>query len=111
MENAGLGAARNTGITHAKGKYTQFVDSDDYLEENVLPSLLHKMDNESLDILRFNYQNVNDEYRRIVSTYGTNSERAKAKKIELDIGKFGEGFRPSKRDPFRIVQRKRRRIK
>jgi len=33
------------------------------------------------------------------------------KKIELDIGKFGAGFRPSKRDPFRIVQRKRRRIK
>jgi glycosyltransferase involved in cell wall biosynthesis len=67
QENAGLGAARNIGIKHAIGKYIQFVDSDDYLEENVLPSLLHKMDNESLDILRFNYQNVNEKYEVIQS--------------------------------------------
>lgn len=56
--NAGLSAARNTGIMAAKGEYIQFVDSDDYLEPNVLGELVRQMDEEKLDVLRFDYQNV-----------------------------------------------------
>lgn len=62
QENQGLSGARNTGIRLAKGKYIQFVDSDDYLEPNVLKNLVDKMDADKLDILRFNYQNVNERY-------------------------------------------------
>ena len=61
-ENGGLSSARNTGIDVAQGKYIQFVDSDDFLEPNVLKSLVQKMEDEQLDILRFNYQNVNEKY-------------------------------------------------
>lgn len=62
QENQGLSGARNTGIKLAKGEYIQFVDSDDYLESNVLKILVDKMDSDNLDILRFNYQNVNERY-------------------------------------------------
>ena len=61
-KNGGLSAARNTGIEVAQGEYVQFVDSDDYLEPNVLKAMVEKMDSDKLDILRFNYQNVNERY-------------------------------------------------
>lgn len=60
--NGGLSAARNNGIDVAMGKYVQFVDSDDYLEPNVLKTLVDKMEAEDLDVLRFNYQNINEHY-------------------------------------------------
>lgn len=62
QENQGLSGARNTGIELAQGKYIQFVDSDDYLEPNVLRILVDKMESDNLDVLRFNYQNVNENY-------------------------------------------------
>lgn len=56
--NGGLSAARNSGLKVAQGKYVQFVDSDDYLEPNVLGGLVAQMERENLDVLRFDYQNV-----------------------------------------------------
>lgn len=61
-KNGGLSAARNSGIKVAQGMYVQFVDSDDFLEPNLLKSLVDKMDADQLDILRFNYRNVNEQY-------------------------------------------------
>lgn len=58
QKNAGLSAARNAGIAVATGEYIQFVDSDDYLEPNVLGGLVRQMEEEQLDVLRFDYQNV-----------------------------------------------------
>ena len=39
-ENAGVSAARNTGMDEAVGKYILFVDSDDYLSENYVAELV-----------------------------------------------------------------------
>lgn len=58
--NQGLSGARNTGIKQAKGDYIQFVDSDDYLEANVLGELMEQVKKDELDVLRFNYENVNE---------------------------------------------------
>ena len=62
QSNAGLSAARNTGIAVAQGDYIMFVDSDDYLQPNVLGALMEQVERENLDVLRFNYQNVNEQY-------------------------------------------------
>ena len=60
QENAGLSAARNTGIAVAQGDYIMFVDSDDYLQPNTLGALLAQAERDNLDVLRFRYQNVHE---------------------------------------------------
>ena len=58
--NAGLSAARNSGIAVAQGEYIMFVDSDDYLLPNVLGTLMEQVERDNLDVLRFRYQNVRE---------------------------------------------------
>lgn len=40
QKNAGLSAARNTGLDNAKGQYVTFVDSDDYISSTFLDDTL-----------------------------------------------------------------------
>lgn len=61
QKNSGLSAARNSGVKIAKGKYIMFVDSDDYLQKNVLGALIEQMESQHLDVLRYNYYNVHED--------------------------------------------------
>lgn len=60
--NGGLSAARNSGIEVAKGEYVMFVDSDDYIEQNVLAGLMDQIERDKLDVLRYRLQYVNPQY-------------------------------------------------
>jgi len=61
-KNGGLSAARNSGIEVAQGEYVMFVDSDDYVEPNVLSGLLAQAERDNLDVLRYRLQYVNPQY-------------------------------------------------
>ena len=56
--NAGLSAARNTGMREAKGEYYMFVDSDDWIAENCLTKLIGKLRKERPDDLAICAANV-----------------------------------------------------
>lgn len=66
QDNSGLGATRNKGINLAKGDYIWFVDSDDYLE-NQLPKILKLLSNNAIDVLALNY-NVVDTNGNLLNT-------------------------------------------
>lgn len=68
QSNSGLGASRNVGIRNAQGDYLLFVDSDDYLEPNRLGTLLREAKEKNLDLLRFGYQSVDENYQIISKT-------------------------------------------
>lgn len=61
--NKGTSGARNTGIRRATGKYVYFVDPDDYVLKNSIACLLRKMEEEELDVLRFGYTEVDEQYQ------------------------------------------------
>jgi glycosyltransferase involved in cell wall biosynthesis len=53
QKNSGVGAARNKGISLAKGNYIYFIDPDDYLASNVLKSIIDCAEDKELDVLTF----------------------------------------------------------
>ena len=78
-ENGGLSSARNYGIKYSSGKYLLFIDSDDYIENNMIELMYNKIisDNSDIVVCEFNY----DFGGRMVRSYSnlnyTNDEKKK----------------------------------
>jgi glycosyltransferase involved in cell wall biosynthesis len=66
-ENGGLSSARNAGLDVAKGDYIGFIDSDDYINENMYERLLNELEAQKADlcICCFEYIYENPDQKRI----------------------------------------------
>ncbi len=60
QKNQGLSAARNRGVKEATGEYILFIDSDDYIEKDLLKELAKSLKNNP-DIVRFQIQEVYED--------------------------------------------------
>ncbi|NGM17160.1 glycosyltransferase [Eggerthellaceae bacterium zg-893] len=61
-ENGGEGAARNTGLEHARGKYIICVDADDLVEPNLLEAMVQPfLADDSLDVVLCDLDNYFDD--------------------------------------------------
>lgn len=66
QENKGLSNARNTGVSNAKGDYILFIDSDDFIEKELLEILNKTIKDE--DLIRFQIR-ILDETNKIIKEY------------------------------------------
>ncbi len=59
QENQGLSMARNNGVKYASGEYLIFLDSDDYIEKDLLKEINNSLSN-SPDLVRYQIKEVFD---------------------------------------------------
>ena len=57
-ENEGIGKARNDGIKKATGEYITFVDSDDYIKEDMLKTFYEFAKKNNLDLVTGTYYKI-----------------------------------------------------
>lgn len=64
QKNMGLSAARNTGVKQSTGEYIIFLDSDDYIEKDLLKEINKSLKNNP-DMVRFQIREVYEDGKKI----------------------------------------------
>lgn len=66
-KNGGLSSARNLGIEKSSGKYLMFIDSDDYVENNMIEVMYNKAISDKSDIVVCEFSYIYNDGRKIRS--------------------------------------------
>lgn len=56
--NKGVSFARNLGLKSAKGKYINFIDADDWIENNTFLTISEFIQTNDIDIIQFGYKKI-----------------------------------------------------
>lgn len=64
-ENGGSSSARNLGISHAKGEYIGFIDSDDFIEPEMYERLLSVVLQENLLMAQISRDEIDEQGNRL----------------------------------------------
>lgn len=94
-ENGGLSDARNYGLKRARGKYVYFMDSDDWIEPELLEDNLKILNKKHLDFLVFGYIQDNEDangkvtksinFQPKVQSYSKNEENVSIDQLHIGL--------------------------
>lgn len=60
-ENGGLSSARNAGLEEATGDYIMFIDSDDWVELDIVEKSVERIEKDKSDLVIFGYKKVDEK--------------------------------------------------
>ena len=66
-QNGGLSDARNAGIKEARGEYVSFIDSDDYIDDDMLVKMIDKTEEGNFDIVTCDVKMIYDDHEICVN--------------------------------------------
>ncbi len=95
QQNLGASAARNSGVKIAKGDYIVFVDSDDWLDENIIEYAVEKA-KENYDLIFWAYNKVFEGYQRKGSIWFNSDRSFDEQQVRNEL--FNRTIGPSERD-------------
>ena len=82
-DNSGVSDSRNIGIDYSTGDYITFVDADDFLEKNMLLSIIELLNKEKYDVIRYNYFKNYSNNKEIKNIYDKNITNRVLEKNEI----------------------------
>lgn len=74
QKHSGQAIARNLAIKNATGEFITFIDSDDFVEDDIYAKVLNKAETENLDIVCFDYYEIIDDKKIVKEHYIFNIE-------------------------------------
>lgn len=83
QENKGVSAARNIALDKIKGKYTIFLDPDDYIDSNILLKLYNKAEESSSDVVICGYKMIYEKSLEQINCLYEIEENKIYKNIEI----------------------------
>lgn len=89
-ENGGLSDARNIGMENASGKYIYFIDSDDYIEDNLLETCVSLAETKNAEVVIFSFfldlvdMDENNIDTQVIKYPYTSYNKVDLKNIELN---------------------------
>ena len=98
-KNQGLGLARNTGLEYVTGKYVMFMDSDDYIDSDLIELLHSTIENNHVDCVKSGFRHVNNE-KRLLGTTNYSNETFKGNEAKLEFAPRLIASAPNKKDSF-----------
>ena len=85
QKNGGVSSARNRALSLSTGEYIWFIDSDDYIEQDAVATILYELKKEMVDLYVYPYQILNKNYQFVIKHSAFDAPNILAKQLYTDV--------------------------